>query len=158
MKKAILFVITLAQFLIYKPTYSQFICGYHDGSSHSRATGYDTVSAVNLMPLAVQGTYSYGNVPQCTCTLTDITEYPLAHGSNGGIYQCNTDRIISSTTYTHDAYECGLNIRAGRISDGMARPRDVVISNGARVVMDAAQSVSLEPGFKVNAGGRLEVR
>lgn len=118
----------------------------------------DTVSAVNLMPLAVQGTYSYGNVPQCTCTLTDITEYPLAHGSNGGIYQCNTDRIISSTTYTHDAYECGLNIRAGRISDGMTRPRDVVIDNGTRVVMDAAQSVSLEPGFKVNAGGRLEIR
>ena len=118
----------------------------------------DTVSAVNLMPLAVQGTYSYGNVPQCTCTLADITEYPLAHGSNGGIYQCNTDRIISSTTYTHDAYECGLNIRAGRISDGMTRPRDVVIDNGTRVVMDAAQSVSLEPGFKVNAGGRLEVR
>lgn len=118
----------------------------------------DTVSAVNLMPLAVQGTYSYGNVPQCTCTLTDITEYPLAHGSNGGIYQCSTDRIISSTTYTHDAYECGLNIRAGRISDGMTRPRDVVIDNGTRVVMDAAQSVRLEPGFKVNAGGRLEVR
>ena len=57
-----------------------------------------------------------------------------------------------------DTYECGLNIRAGRISDGMTRPRDVVIDNGTRVVMDAAQSVSLEPGFKVNAGGRLEVR
>ena len=58
----------------------------------------------------------------------------------------------------HDAYECGFNIRAGRISDGMTRPRDVVIDNGTRVVMDAAQSVRLEPGFKVNAGGRLEVR
>lgn len=57
-----------------------------------------------------------------------------------------------------DAYECGLNIRAGRISDGMARPRDVVISNGARVVMDAVKSVHLEPGFRVDAGGRLEVR
>ena len=120
----------------------------------------DETSVINLQPMATNGVYSGSSAPTCSCSFTSPTVFPLTHASNGGIYQCDNDRVISTTTYTGDAYECGETIRAGAINiyNNMTRPGPVIITNGAHVVLDANDKVSLEPGFKVNLGGRLEAR
>ena len=120
----------------------------------------DEVSAINISPLPISGVYSGGSAPECRCTTTPLTLFPLTATSNGGIYHCDDDRIITGVNYTGDAYECGETIRVGAIADpnSMSRPQGVAVMNGARVVMDGDSSVKLEHGFKVNLGGHLEVR
>ncbi len=120
----------------------------------------DEISTINLSPQAASGIYTESSAQTCNCTTTPLVFFPLTASSSGRIHQCSGDNIVTSVTYTGNEYICGDRIYAGRLPlpNSMSRPSDVIVANGARVVLDANRSVKLEPGFKVNLGGRIEVR
>lgn len=118
----------------------------------------DELSALNLRQGHQLGLNPVVFSQPCNCTSTQLNDYALSTGSTGQIHKFESDRYIQDTTYYGNAYETGETIWAGRQITTQKPQGDVIIENGAHVIMDAENDVKLEPGVVVNYGAILEVR
>lgn len=118
----------------------------------------DELSALNLRQGHQLGLNPVVFSQPCNCTSTQLNDYALSTGSTGQIHKFESDRYIQDTTYYGNAYETGETIWAGHQVTTQKPQGDVILEDGAHVIMDAENDVKLEPGVTVKLGAVLEVR
>lgn len=68
------------------------------------------------------------------------------------------DEYIQNETFTNNNIRIGGNIYAGKNVTTQKPQGDVIIRSGASLKLQAQKNVSLEKGFEIEAGGKLEVK
>lgn len=116
----------------------------------------NTLSVVNLHNGHTQGVNPVHQNISPHCYDASLTNYPFI--GQGAINTYSGNIFIQRITYTNDAYETGITIRAGHHVTIQKRPGNVIIENGANVIFDSEDDATLEPGTEVKAGGSLIVR
>ena len=65
---------------------------------------------------------------------------------------------MQNITFVNENYVYGGSIRAGHHVTNLVTYGNVIVANGADVIIDTDGTTTLEPGVEVKLGGRLEVR
>jgi len=73
------------------------------------------------------------------------------------LYPFNQDVYIQNETITKNRYIAGKNIYVGRAVTAAKPQGDVLITNNAKILFEAAENVSLEAGFDCALGATFEV-
>lgn len=116
----------------------------------------NTLSVVNLHNGHTQGVNPVHQNISPHCYDASLTNYPFI--GQGAINTYSGNIFIQRITYTNDAYETGITIRAGHHVTTQKKFGNVIIENGANVIFDSEDDATLEPGTEVKAGGSLIVR
>ena len=117
----------------------------------------DELSALNLHGGAILGVNLAVHNVQTACFTGNLTTYP--HAGFGGVRVFNlTSQFLQNTTFIGKRYVYGGSIRAGHHVTNTIAYGNVVVANGADVIIDSDGTTTLEPGVEVKLGGKLEVR
>jgi len=114
----------------------------------------DYNSVINLRDGYIVGTNS-SVLPSSSCI---SSPWSYSTTGNGSINRFNQNVYIQNETISDDRYYSGKNIYVGRNVNPAATQGDVVIENGASVILDADEDVHLEGGFEIETTGGFEIR
>ena len=130
-----------------------YIC-FEEGANIALVDG---LSTVNLAPGFIQGTYySTLPMPQSRCRSVIITSFP--HTGLGSINILEGDIYLQNMTFNGSAYRAGNTIKAGNHVTNQIPFGDVIVNNGADVILRSLNGTTLDRGFEVKHGGKFEVR
>ena len=114
----------------------------------------DYNSVINLRDGYIVGTNT-SVLPSSSCI---SSPWSYSTTGNGSINRFNQNVYIQNETISDDRYYSGKNIYVGRNVNPAATQGDVVIENGASVILDADEEVHLEGGFEIETTGGFEIR
>ena len=103
--------------------------------------------------LGINPAYFPGQSSGCISSINS-----LIHSGNGLIKNYSTDVYIQNETITTDKYYVGKNIYVGRSVTTSKPQGDVIITNNAQVIFDAAENVVFDAGFECALGATFEVK
>lgn len=110
-------------------------------------------SVINLRDGYINGVNTL-LLPTTTC-ITNPMAYMVT--GNGKINEFNQDVYIQNEAISSNRYLAGKNIYIGKSVITTEPTGDVIITNNANVIFDAAENVYFEPGFECELGSTFEV-
>ncbi len=94
-------------------------------------------------------------IPSGSCTASP-GNYSIV--GNGKIKDYTNDIYIQNETITSNQYYIGKNIYVGSNVTTTKPQGDVLITNNANVIFDAAEDVVLDAGFECEIGASFEIK
>jgi len=115
----------------------------------------DSNTSLNIYAGYISGihpTYFPGQSSGCISSISSLT-----HSGSGLIKDYSSDLYIQNETITSNQHYIGRNIYVGHHVTTTKPQGDVVITNDAHVIFDAAENVRLDAGFKCNLGSTFKI-